>query len=1131
MSIRTAFTPFWAALLLLTLMVGPASAGSTDLDLLSGGGLPPNTVILLDNSGSMKHHVWDDDFDPEKLYANTCWAGSTMAGSSCPGLGNPGDECADSQPYVNFVDDDAPTLFLTCNDVTRTIYIDPDVSTTRYSINYLNFLFGTATPADLMNESQLTRNQAAKGVIKDVVDGVNPDLASGGYDENVRFGLAQFDLSRGGYLRVPIANGNKPTLMSQIDNIVPSTWTPLAEALVDIGRYYAGTNGLGNFPDYEFDTNGNVTASPPPSPIDNECRQNFAIVMTDGEPTQDRFPHYNPTYWDEIGNADGDGNECSTDFPDTCTDDPESGRDDGLSYKSAGTDWLDDVAYHLNDTDLHPGLDGTQNLITYSVGFLIDHPLLRETADNGNGLYFTTNQPDELADQLEEAILDIIDRSFSFTAASVPTGRTAFGDGFYSAFFFPSDTKPFWEGHLEAFRLRPDGQVEDRNGNLAVDSSTLLFKEDRVPYWDAGINLRTNTSRNLYTTLSDARADFDTANALLDPNTFALDAGQIPTYPNYPASGVDTLAELGDALIDYLHGKDAFDEDQDGDPTELRAEVLGDIFHSNPVVVARPPTFLLSEEGFGSTVSGTPFFDLYKERDRVIFAGGNDGMLHAFDAGQFHMGDNPDTTDVNENGYYDMGTGDERFGYIPGMLLDKIRYIPRNVPRAYSYVDGGPIIADAWLGDPNDDLIKDPAEWATVMIVGMREGGAGYLALDVTNPAAASAGDPHGPYPKYLWEFDSSDSSRLGEAWSDPVITRVKVRGATGIGDKCGRVDGDIDCREEWVAIFGAGYTDAGNPNTTAFDANSLPGKGIFVVSLRTGEILASVEYDPAGVTGPSSMRYAIGSSPAVLDSDFDGMADVVYVGDLGGQIWKWDLSNVGVNSGGDPRVDNWTAGLFFRAPNTDMGGGITHYKSIFFGPSATLINGTLVLAFGTGERADITYEGDAARDENNRFYVVKDPHPTGSGAFLTAYLETNLTDITGLDTDPDPTDSGFFFVARDGEKFVTEHTVFGGHVITASFLPDMDGEPTCGNFGGESFLYIFDVASGKGFFHEAGVVIGDAARRISVGDGAPTAPRVTVSLEGNQLYIKTSGGVLFQMDPPSPSYPPVEVIYWKQNF
>jgi hypothetical protein len=38
-----------------------------DIDAFSGY-VPPNVVVLLDSSDSMNHHLWDDDFDPEKLY-------------------------------------------------------------------------------------------------------------------------------------------------------------------------------------------------------------------------------------------------------------------------------------------------------------------------------------------------------------------------------------------------------------------------------------------------------------------------------------------------------------------------------------------------------------------------------------------------------------------------------------------------------------------------------------------------------------------------------------------------------------------------------------------------------------------------------------------------------------------------------------------------------------------------------------------------------------------------------------------------------------------------------------------------------------------------------------------------------
>ncbi len=60
-----------------------------------------------------------------------------------------------------------------------------------------------------------------------------------------------------------------------------------------------------------------------------------------------------------------------------------------------------------------------------------------------------------------------------------------------------------------------------------------------------------------------------------------------------------------------------------------------------------------------------------------------------------------------------------------------------------------------------------------------------------------------------------------------------------------------------------------------------------------------------SGPNGPAEMVYSIPSTPGVVDVDFDGFADVVYVGDAGGQLWKWDVSSVGQNTAGDSRIDN----------------------------------------------------------------------------------------------------------------------------------------------------------------------------------------------------------------------------------
>jgi Tfp pilus tip-associated adhesin PilY1 len=1220
----------------------PVRAAS-DLDLLSNS-VPPNLMILFDTSGSMtdalppaQYFTDPDGAGPlrapfETFQPSVCTVPQAPAVSGtegrCPGGGDPGglDRCPDNYNYGYT----APRTF--CGIVFPDL--DPSSVSTWYYYNYLNWVLPLLTDGNAANDPPApTQNKlmAAKTVVADVINAVNPNVVddpsdgSPTYTERVRFGLSRFASSgSGGYVTNGIADGNKSSLLTTLAGLPASGGTPLSESLVDVGRYFAGEDQLGTYTRYNKTTGGATTAdfnNVPQTPMDVECRQSFVLIMTDGEPSSDQHTAtYQAPFLSVIGNADGDANECSLPAPATCTDAPRTGRDDGLVYiETTGTDWLDDVSYHLYENDLIPDatLEGTQNLVTYTVGFVLNHPLLSETATNGHGTYFTTTSASQLGDQIEEAVLDIIERSSSFTSTTVPANRSAHGAGFFTAFFDPTATGEMWEGHLEAYRLTYAGDVQDATGAPAIDPNSGDFYEPRSPFWDAGEVLAARSDpRLIYATRSGARAELLVDDPLYTATTYGLDAGELGTYPNYPASGVTSTALLATAITNYLHGRDSFDDDNDGDFDELRPFVLGDVFHSTPVVVGPPSTFLATEAGYGtSSTSDHPFRDQFRYRDRVLYTGANDGMLHAFHAGDWASGDDPNTGTV-ENGYYTLGSGQELFAYVPGMLLgpdpaiggsdpnhfSHVKYVPRNEGHVRFFVDAPPVIADAWLGDPSDpnDTTKTPDEWKTVLLTGLREGGKGYLALDVTDPDAAPSA-----YPGFLWEFTHA---QLGESWSEPIITRVKRRAAVGTGDQCGANDGDGDCREEWVAIFGAGYEDMGNPNTVAYASSTsfsttlggaltasqtgvvavasttgLPasgsfrvrvgteeilcsgkssgsitiaargqsgtlaaahsagagvtllasdatrGRGFFMVDLSSGAVLDEFLYDATATDGREDLDFAFPSRPAVLDMDFDGFADVVYIGDLGGQLWKWDVSAVGEDQDGFGLVDNWSAGIFFAAAPEPMGAGGTRYKSLFFPPAATLHGGTLVLAFGTGERHDLFYQGSGSDDENNRFYVVDDAAPTGASAFPGPLDESDLSDVTGADSDTDFGDSGFFFVLQDGEKFITNHTVFAGYVITASYAPDPVGTNICER-GGSARLYVFSVTSGLGFYFQGGVVTGDAARRLAIGAGAPSDPRLSISPGGNELFVQTSEGEVVQIDPPSAG-DLQRTVYWRTRF
>jgi hypothetical protein len=98
---------------------------------------------------------------------------------------------------------------------------------------------------------------------------------------------------------------------------------------------------------------------------------------------------------------------------------------------------------------------------------------------------------------------------------------------------------------------------------------------------------------------------------------------------------------------------------------------------------------------------------------------------------------------------------------------------------------------------------------------------------------------------------------------SKPVITRVRVKSDSG---------SDPRGYERWVAIFGAGYGangwgDPHHPNYRWDDANTDDtyryGRGIYMVDITTGEILAFKRWD--GGTG-SSPPPGPGSPPGPPD-------------------------------------------------------------------------------------------------------------------------------------------------------------------------------------------------------------------------------------------------------------------------
>jgi Tfp pilus tip-associated adhesin PilY1 len=284
-------------------------------------------------------------------------------------------------------------------------------------------------------------------------------------------------------------------------------------------------------------------------------------------------------------------------------------------------------------------------------------------------------------------------------------------------------------------------------------------------------------------------------------------------------------------------------------------------------------------------------------------------------------------------------------------------------------------------------------------------------------------------------------------------------------------------------------------------------------------------------------MVYAIPSTPGVYDLDFDGYADVIYVGDLGGRVWKWVIHEIAddrINDGsGSLTQPNWTFRQFFEAPLWRQDGSSPyHHKSFFFPPAATLQNGVLWLALGSGERENLTFEGVANQDgDNNRFYVVNDSDVLEQAmpAQVLPLDETNLLDVTSTSACADVNAyRGFYFIGADSEKFVTRPDVFLYYVFAASYVPSPATDPC--ELGGEAFLYVFRISCGEGFFDDG---VGNVDRQISLGPGMPTDPRITVGTEGDsshRVIINQQGGEILSFEAP-PGFQGSGMFYWRELF
>jgi type IV pilus assembly protein PilY1 len=275
-------------------------------------------------------------------------------------------------------------------------------------------------------------------------------------------------------------------------------------------------------------------------------------------------------------------------------------------------------------------------------------------------------------------------------------------------------------------------------------------------------------------------------------------------------------------------------------------------------------------------------------------------------------------------------------------------------------------------------------------------------------------------------------------------------------------------------------------------------------------------------------MNFSIPANPAAVDLSRDGFIDRVYIGDVGGQLWKFDFSAPATLSSG--LVNNWTGKRFFAAPGNAPGAG-EYYptQAIYVSPTLAYdTQGNLWVYFGTGDRNHPTNT-----TAPNRFYGIKDNVGMTNGSPLTESSSgmVNVTSSNGTAT------QGWYFLLGTNEKVLATADVFNKIVFFTTFTPT--GSAACGTGGGTAKLYGVQMVTGYAavdWSSGTALTTTDAtvARAITIGTGIPSRPIIVITESGATLTTSVIAATTSQQLPSNPAPPPNsmrQILYWREVY
>ncbi|ENX24955.1 pilus assembly protein [Acinetobacter sp. CIP 102136] len=457
-----------------------------------------------------------------------------------------------------------------------------------------------------------------------------------------------------------------------------------------------------------------------------------------------------------------------------------------------------------------------------------------------------------------------------------------------------------WVGNLKKYNVI-SGTLYDVTNKLVYKNATD-FNTGLKDYWfnssavhpDEVISYGGNLSQLLGTQLP----KLDGSNLVLKRKVFINDgssAGDLKSAESILKS--ETLAER-----EYLYGLLGYSKLTEADLTALKQKSyteqltylktkdaskgyqLGSIIHSSPILLTQKGAIVADTGSLGSV-----------DRDDYVLFGTTQGVLHVVKSGT------QNAQVINGSGIA-SGSGEEVFSFVPKEMLAKqkkgffesmaVEKASDNNDNFYYGIDGPwsahtvyePNFYDVKVGDKvveRDGLqVKaDGKNSHQYVYGGLRMGGRSYYALNLSDMSK----------PKLMFHIDPDSAtsgalSYMGQSWSKPTVAYIKWNG-----------------QRKLAMIVGGGYDmKYEDPTFTNSSPGNVKGNGIYIFDAENGKLLwwgsSNAENKDGTATGGvetkiDSMVNSIPSRVKTVDRDGDGLVDHLYVGDLGGKVFRVDLN------------------------------------------------------------------------------------------------------------------------------------------------------------------------------------------------------------------------------------------------